>query len=210
MTPASDLGRAGRILQRLTWTICRLLLRVEIEHRQRLATQGPTVVVFNHLSVADGPLLAALLPRKGVFLIAREFDRTPILNWWIRTLASPIYIDRGVPDRRAVTRARAVLNADGMLCLAPEGRVSRTGGLAQAERGAAFVANAASAQVVPVAIHGQEKFWRQWLRLRRPRVRVVVGEPFTLPHDRSRDNTDFMMRKIAELLPPGYRGIYRR
>jgi len=210
VTPASDLGRAGRLLQRLTWTICRLLLRVEIAHRHRLATAGPTVVVFNHLSIADGPLVASLLPRKGVFLIAREFDRIPILSWWIRVLASPIYIDRGVPDRRAVTRARAVLEAGGMLCLAPEARVSRAGGLAEAQRGAAFVAKAASAIVVPVAIHGQEKFWRQWMRLRRPGVRVVVGEPFTLPHDRSRDNTDVLMRKIAELLPARYQGIYRR
>jgi len=38
---------------------------------------------------------------------------------------------------------------------------------------------------------------------------VIVGDPFRLPCDRIAENTIFLMRKIAELLPDRYRGVYR-
>jgi 1-acyl-sn-glycerol-3-phosphate acyltransferase len=201
--------RAAPFPLKLTRTLCRLTMRVEVEGLDRFPRDGPVVVAFNHLSIADGPLVAALLPRPGVFLIAREFDRIPILNRWIRAVANPIYIERGIPDPRAVVRARAVLEDGGVLCLAPEGRVSRTGALAIAQEGAAFVARSTDALIVPFAAWGQEKFWRQWLRLRRPRVRVVVGEAFALTHERAAENTRVLMARLAELLPPRYQGAYR-
>jgi len=201
--------RAAPFPLKLTQTLCRLTMRVEVEGLDRFPRAGAVVVVFNHLSIADGPLVAALLPRPGVFVIAREFDRIPIIGRWIRAVANPIYIDRGVPDPRAVVRARAVLEDGGVLCLAPEGRVSKTGALADAQEGAAFVARATDALIVPFAAWGQEQFWRQWLRLRRPRVRVVVGQAFALTHERAVDNTRVLMARLSELLPPRYQGVYQ-
>jgi 1-acyl-sn-glycerol-3-phosphate acyltransferase len=205
---ANDRGFVATVLHTVMRTLCHLGMRIEVEGRPHLHVNGPAIVIFNHLSLADGPMVASLLPRKGVFLVAREFDRIPILNWWIRKVANPIYINRGAPDRRAVRRALAVLARDGLLCLAPEGRVSPTGALTEAQHGAAVMGKLASAPVIPVAAYGQEQFWRTWLRLRRPHVRVIVGEPFILPSDHSRDNTTVLMRRIAELLPPRYRGFY--
>jgi len=51
-------------------------------------------------------------------------------------------------------------------------------------------------------------------RLRRTPVRVVVGEPFRLPETgrvrgpKLHEYTDLIMRRIAVLLPPEYRGVY--
>jgi 1-acyl-sn-glycerol-3-phosphate acyltransferase len=206
--PASERGRISTLLHRLMRAVCRLGLRIEVDGLTHLDVTGAAIVVFNHLSLADGPMVASLLQRNAVFLVAREFDWIPILGWWIRKVANPIYVNRGAPDRRAVRRAVAVLERGGLLCLAPEGGVSRTGALTEAHHGAAFIGRLASAPVVPVAAYGQEKFWRRWLRLRRPHVHIVVGEPIVLPHDQSRDNTTVLMRRIAELLPPAYRGVY--
>jgi 1-acyl-sn-glycerol-3-phosphate acyltransferase len=186
-----------------------LAMRMDVDGLRHLDVNGAAIVVFNHLSLADGPMVASLLQRNAVFLVAREFDWIPILGWWIRKVANPIYINRGVPDRAAVRRAVAVLERGGLLCLAPEGRVSRTGALTEALHGAAFIGRLASAPVVPIALYGQAQFWRAWFRLRRPHVRIIVGEPFLLPYDQSRDNTTVLMRRIAELLPPPYRGVYQ-
>jgi len=205
---APERTRAEALLQKFTRALCRLSLRIAVEGLERLPLEGPTVAVFNHLSVADGPLLVSFLPRKGVFMVAREFGRVPLLNWAITKVAAPIYVDRRARDRRPVLRARAVLEQGGLLCLAPEGRVSPTGALSKAHQGAAFIARAGAARLVPIALHGTEKFWRQWLRFRRPRVRIVVGEPFTLPSNQVSENTNVLMRKIADLLPPRYRGYY--
>ena len=53
----------------------------------------------------------------------------------------------------------------------------------------------------------------RWLRRDRPRIHLEFGEPFRLPKAtpdarNAEETTDLMMRKIAELLPPSYRGAY--
>jgi 1-acyl-sn-glycerol-3-phosphate acyltransferase len=66
-----------------------------------------------------------------------------------------------------------------------------------------------------VGITGTEKIkGLSWI-LRRPRVTVNIGHPFSFPPVSSRltkvelaKHTDFMMQRIAELLPPQYRGNY--
>jgi 1-acyl-sn-glycerol-3-phosphate acyltransferase len=206
--PAPERGFVSTLLLKVLQALCDLSMRIEVEGLPHLNVDSAAIVVFNHLSLADGPIVASLLPRKGVFLVAREFGWIPIHNWCLRKVGDPIYINRGVPDRRALRRALAVLEGGGLLCLAPEGRVSPTGGLTEAQDGAAFMGRLASAKVIPVAAYGQEKFWRAWLRFRRPHVRVIVGRPFDLPSDENRDNKFVLMRRIAELLPPRYRGMY--
>ena len=205
---APNRDRVATFLRNVMWTVCRVALRIDVEGESHLNVRGAAIVVFNHLSVADGPIVASLLPRAGVFLIAREFGWIPILNWWIRKVANPIYINRGVPDRRALRRAIAVLERGGVLCVAPEARVSKTGALTEGQHGAAFMARLTSAAVIPVAAYGQEKFWRAWFRLRRPHVRIIVGRPFQLAGDQNEDNTKVLMRRIAGLLPQRYRGCY--
>ena len=206
--PAPERGLVSTLLLKVLQALCRLSMRIEVEGLPHLNADGAAIVVFNHLSLVDGPIVASLLPRKGVFLVAREFGWIPVLNWCLRKVGDPIYINRGVPDRRALRRALAVLEGGGLLCMAPEGRVSPTGALTEAQDGAAFMGRLSSARVVPVATYGQEKVWRSWFRLRRPHVRVIVGKSFDLPFDQNRDNTMVLMRRIAELLPPRYRGCY--
>jgi 1-acyl-sn-glycerol-3-phosphate acyltransferase len=206
--PAPERGLVSTLLHKVMRALCHLSMRIEVEGLPHLNVNGAALVVFNHLSLADGPLVASLFQKQAIFLVAREFGWIPILGWCITKVADPIYINRGVPDRRAVRRALAVLERGGLLCMAPEGRVSPTGALTEAQHGAAFMGRSASANVIPIAVYGQEQYWRTWLRLRRPQVRIIVGEPFVLPYDQSGDNTTVLMRKIAELLPPRYRGCY--
>jgi hypothetical protein len=67
---------------------------------------------------------------------------------------------------------------------------------------------------VPVGLAGTERIKDNLLRLRRTRVRAVVGEPFRLPENgrvrgqKLHEYTDLIMHRIAELLPEEYRGVY--
>jgi 1-acyl-sn-glycerol-3-phosphate acyltransferase len=99
--------------------------------------------------------------------------------------------------------------------MAPEGTRSETGALARAKTGVAFLAHKTNALIVPLALIGTEKIAPALKRLRRARVTLRIGEPYTLPPldetNRSaglRANTDEVMCRIAALLPPEYRGIY--
>src|SRR5690606_36913656 len=94
---------------------------------------------------------------------------------------------------------------------APEGRESHTGALERAKEGAAFLAQQTQAPVLPVAVTGTA--WRvvlpAWRRLRRPCVTLTFGRPFCLdPGLPRREAADEIMRRIAALLPPEYRGVY--
>ena len=81
--------------------------------------------------------------------------------------------------------------------------------------GVAYLAESSGAPVVPMALIGAENITASLKRLRRQRVKLRIGKPFSLPpldeENRAaslRANTDEVMCRIAALLPEGYRGIY--
>jgi 1-acyl-sn-glycerol-3-phosphate acyltransferase len=102
-----------------------------------------------------------------------------------------------------------------VLGLAPEGtRARETSALQKAKTGIAYLATRADVPIVPIGIAGTEKVKKNLPRLRRTDIRVAIGQPFRLPesgHVRGKkleEYTDLIMRRIAELLPEEYRGVY--
>jgi len=100
--------------------------------------------------------------------------------------------------------------------LFPEGHRSETARLLRAEPGAGFVARRSGAPLVPIAITGtQHVLGRHTIIPRRAEVAMTFGEPFQLP-DRNRDGSqmdhqqsaDYLMTKIAQLLPLENQGEY--
>jgi 1-acyl-sn-glycerol-3-phosphate acyltransferase len=89
-------------------------------------------------------------------------------------------VRRHSADRTALTAALGVLRGGGLVGIFPEG--TRGGGdVAAAQKGAAWLARTGGATVLPVACRGTRRpdgSGRRW----RPRVDVLVGEPFTVPH----------------------------
>jgi 1-acyl-sn-glycerol-3-phosphate acyltransferase len=124
-------------------------------------------------------------------------------------------------DAAALRRAMDALERGVGVVVFPEGERSRTGGLMKGQPGAALLANRAHAPIVPVAITGTERVSWPWVLLLPflgPAVDVCFGEPFTLAPAKeldtaaaagARTGTDAVMRHIALLLPPEYRGEYR-
>src|SRR4029453_13181098 len=89
----------------------------------------------------------------------------------------------------------------------------RTGGLTRGGTGAAYLASAAPAPILPMALHGHEQIPRNMKRLRRTRVRVQVGPLIHLePGEKSaallRRDANRIMEAIAAMLPASYRGVY--
>jgi 1-acyl-sn-glycerol-3-phosphate acyltransferase len=118
-------------------------------------------------------------------------------------------------DRKALRTSHQVLT-DGMaLIMFPEATRSKTARLQRAFPGSALIAMRSGVPVLPVGIAGTEKIKGiSWL-FRRPRITVNIGRPFHLPakkltRDSLSENTSFIMERIAELLPPKYRGVYSK
>ena len=195
-----------------------LVARIEVVGRERVPRRGALIVASNHLNNADPPVLTIIFPRRLVFMAKHEALRWPIVGLLMR-LAGAFPVRRLEADIGALRQASRVLHEGEVLAMFPEGTRSKEGGLGSAYPGTAFVALRTGTPILPIGITGTEtigfpRVLFDAVRLRRARVRVVIGDPFFLPPvsritaEEVIHCTDVIMDRIASLLPPSYRGQY--
>ncbi len=204
--------RAGAALARLCFTA---FADWKVDGKEAVPPRGPLIVASNHLSNADPPFLAASIPRRLHFMGKRDLFAIPPVGALMRAIGVHPMNREGV-DVDALRWNLDLLKNDGVVVLFPEGTRSRTPGMRQGMRGVAYLAIKSQAPVLPVALTGTEKIG-SYVRLPVPlcRVRVSIGQPFTLPMLEGRpprpvldDLTTMIMSRVAALLPPEYRGYY--
>jgi 1-acyl-sn-glycerol-3-phosphate acyltransferase len=190
------------------------IARVHIEGAENTPADGPLLMVSNHLSRMDPPLIMITMPRRLRVFAARKYRSQPFF-FVLFNLVGVIWVRQWEADRDALRLAVAHVRAGGGLGVAPEGtRSQETRGLIRARGGAAFVASRTGAPILPVAVWGTEELIPAILHLRRVDIRAKVGKPIQLdvsPHARGPEleaATETIMRSIAALLPPEYRGEY--
>jgi len=194
--------------------LLKLLTHCQVKGRENIPSQGPLLIVANHLSLADPPLLGVSLSRKVMFMAKKELFRFRVIGYFIGGFGA-FSVHRGRLDRKAMRQAYQVLANGLALVMFPEGTRSRSGRLQPAFPGPALIAVRSGAPILPVGISGTEKIRGVTWLLRRPQITVNVGHPFHLPPASSRltkaelaELTNSIMGRIAELLPPKYRGDY--
>lgn len=190
--------------------------RAEITGRENIPKSGPYIIVLNHVSKADAPLLfVAFPPIRLRFFAGEKWEKHPIFGP-IMAMAGGIYINRGEVDRTALKEATTAIANGSIFALAPEGTRSKTGQMAKARPGAAYLATRAKVPILPAAVINTDIVGANFTRLRRTVVKAHIGKPILLPdldrRIRSKelaDYTDLIMAHIAVLLPERYHGYYR-
>jgi 1-acyl-sn-glycerol-3-phosphate acyltransferase len=198
---------------RCTRTLLNVFAHWTLVGLDRVPRQGPLLVVSNHQSNADPPILVGVLPRVVHCMAKQEiFDSpaAPLAAWY-----GAFPVRRGQADRQAVRTALEFLERGSCVAMFPEGTRSPSGALIKAQTGAGLIAIRSAAPILPVAIIGTEQLRRPWAVLRRPRIDIIIGEPFQVPPHRGSGRaaaaalaTEAIMRRIASLLPPSLRGYY--
>ncbi len=190
-----------------------LLFRLRVAGVQNVPMEGPVIIVSNHLNWTDVPLVAFPVRRHVHYMAKSELFQKAPLKWLVIGLGA-FPVRRGEPDRQAIKQAEDILKAGQVLVIFPEGTRSRKRMMKEGLPGAALIALRSGAPVVPVGIYGSEQFklWHVWPF--RTQVTITYGTPFKLTREGRRGHVDLqaqldiMMRRIAGLLPPQYRGIY--
>jgi 1-acyl-sn-glycerol-3-phosphate acyltransferase len=196
---------------------CRLFFGLRVEGVERIPRSGAFIVVANHCSNLDPPMLGWAtghqVGRIVHFMAKIEMRRWPVIGW-LATQSGVYFVRRGEGDRAAQRFSLEAL-ADGLpIAVFPEGTRSRDGRMRDFKDGAAYLALRSGAPVLPVGISGSQGMFPGRSRLpHRTRVTIRIGEPISLSGGTSgrvdRDllatATARLRAAVAELLPPEQR-----
>ena len=175
---------------------------------------GPVILIANHLSINDPPVLVATINRQLNFIAKQELFRNPVSRA-ILTRFGVHPFDRSGLAVDIIKLTLRLLAQDQTVVLFPEGTRSPNHTMQKGLPGAAYIAMKSQATILPVGLVGTENFpsWRMAVPL--CRIGVNIGQPFSLPliegrpsHEVLQSMADMMMSRIAALLPKKYQGVY--
>ena len=171
--------------------IFRGVFRTGTVGRDRIPRDGGLLVVCNHMSFIDPPLLGVVMPRPVEFMTMAEMFRKPWLAKLLRTIGC-FPVDRSRADSGAAREAIRRLRAGRCVVIFPEAGIRLTeqsvlGGDPVFKPGAGSIALLGEAAILPVIVRDTRKPYvaRNWLpfrqgRLHRETMSVTFGYPFCL------------------------------
>jgi 1-acyl-sn-glycerol-3-phosphate acyltransferase len=181
--------------------IFRVIFRTRIIGRERVPQTGGLLLVANHSSLADPPLLGVTTPRPVDFMAMVELFRHPIIKRLVQS-AGAFAVDRSRVDHVAAREAIRRLRDGRCVGIFPEGGIrvgeqSVLGGQPVLKPGAETLALLGHAVILPVVIRGSRLpyDWHNWLR--RETLSVTYGAPFCLwqPDHQRRDDFAVVIRE---------------
>lgn len=205
------------ILRGLFRPLFRLLFRVEMIGKENIPLGEPYLLASNHVSLFEPPLLLAFWPEMPEAIAGHDVWDRPGQGLLVQGYGA-IPVKRGEYDREVIERMLAVLKGGRPLLIFPEGGRSHSPEMQRAQPGVAYLVNKADVPVLPVAVIGtRDDLLKDVLRFKRSHIQIKIGKPFRLPPITSRGearreqrqlNSDLVMLKIGEMLPPSYYGVY--
>jgi 1-acyl-sn-glycerol-3-phosphate acyltransferase len=173
--------------------------RLEWVNAEALAG-GPRLIVANHPSLIDTPVLGTRLPQAD-FIVGADWMKNAFMRRAIRGAGYFEAEDGAAIVQLAVERLRAGRT----VVVYPEGSRSPLDGLRPFQRGAAHIALEAGCDILPVVLHvtprvlTKEQSWTSY-PLENPRWRVEVGEPIRTPVDDGAMGRPLAARRLTGVL----------
>jgi acyl-[acyl-carrier-protein]-phospholipid O-acyltransferase / long-chain-fatty-acid--[acyl-carrier-protein] ligase len=126
--------------------------RINVQHLNNLPEQGGVLLLGNHISWLDWAILQIACPRPIRFVMIKSIYEKWYLTWFLKIFGT-IPIESNTSSRRSLERVASLLNSGAVVCLFPEGSISRTGHLAAFRRGYEKVGQQANDDVVIVPFY---------------------------------------------------------
>ncbi|HET8603681.1 MAG TPA: lysophospholipid acyltransferase family protein [Marmoricola sp.] len=189
-------------LRDVAGAVARRRWAIELRGTANFPESGPVVVAANHIGFLDGPLMAILSPRPVHALTKREMFEGTMGAFLAASGQIPIW--RRAADPAALRTALRVLRDGNVVGVFPEG-TRGAGRVHSAEGGAAYLAMAAGATVVPLSMLGTREVGGSLNSVPAPGTRMVMtyGAPLAVPQQgwpRRRDDvrtlTDHIRRQL--------------
>ncbi len=182
----------ANLLRLMLFGASRLLFRIRVAGAENIPAAGPAIIISNHVSYVDAVLIGGCTHRFIRFLMWKPIFELRFGRPFF-CLLEAIPIDTASPKEslRALRRAADELKAGELVCIFPEGGLTRTGHVQAFQRGIERLANyAPGTPIVPVYLDGLwrhplsavgSRRLRDWLRAWRNEVTILIGSPITTP-----------------------------
>lgn len=196
--------------RRLVQAAALLFFRMKVHGLENFPGEGGVMLVSNHASNVDPPLVGCFLPRPIYTLAKAELTSIPLFGPFLVRGCYAIPLRRVGVDRRAMKKCVDLMKGGEIVSMFPEGTRTWDGELQRGKPGSAMIAVQSGATCVPVYIDGSYRVWPRWRWYPLPRkIDIYYGEPFELPEraagqsskDYYQQCADEMMRRIAALRP---------
>lgn len=183
----------------------RLLFRPWLEGEENIPTDGPAILVSNHVSFSDSIFLPLVIERRPTFLAKSDYFTTPGVKGALMRLffggTGQVPIDRagGKASEAALNTGLRILNQGDLLALYPEGTRSPDGTLYRGKTGAARMALQAGVPVIPVAMIATREI--QPPHVIKPtlrRVGIRIGKPLDFSRYQGMENDRFALRSMTD------------
>src|SRR5262249_9668393 len=131
------------------WLLTHTIYRIRIVGQEHVPFRGPALLVCNHISHIDGPLVGACVQRFVRFLVYKPIYDLPLLRPLL-TLMKAIPVAAGRDSLASLDEARRELQAGHVVCIFAEGSISRTGNMLPFKRGFERIVEGLDVPVIPV------------------------------------------------------------
>ena len=170
--------------------VFKIFFRIKVKGKNNLPAEGGVILMSNHISAYDPPLLAAIFSRPVRFMAKKELFENPIMRF-VLFLADAFPVDRSKNDITAVKKALTVLKDEEVLGLFPEGTRRAEGKLGNPKLGSVMLAIKSEAPIVPIGIKNIKN---------EGRITVNIGQAFTMDQFSKRRLSKTERKKAAKYI----------
>jgi 1-acyl-sn-glycerol-3-phosphate acyltransferase len=196
------------LLRFLAWLLIHTLHRVKTINSERIPAHGAAVLVCNHVSYVDALVILAASPRPIRFVMDHHIFKLPLAGWLFRTgraiPIAPAKEDPWLMEKAFVDIAQALHEGD-LVCIFPEGRLTRDGEINEFKGGIAKIVERSKVPVIPMALRGlwthllsrnkEARLERAFRTGLRSRLSLAVGAPVA-PQDATPEG---LQRRVQSL-----------
>ena len=169
-------------------------LRGRIYGGKQVPMDGPLIVVANHASNFDPPILSNCMRRPVSFMAKESLFKVPVLAPAIKAYGA-YPVKRGAADRSAIREAMKQLENGWAVGIFLQGVRTADGRISSPKLGAALIAAKAQVPLLPVSLWGTEKILKKGAAVPKPAaVTVRIGTPIPPPATKDKDT----LRQITE------------
>lgn len=182
----------------IVFPIFRIFLRGKTEGNHRVPSSGPLVVVANHGSDLDPPILGHALGRPVSFMAKAELFKIPFLSNIIRSCGA-YPVKRGASDREAIKTATKILLDGSAIGLFLDGTRQADGRVNKPMAGAAFLSARSGAPLLPVAIINSHRALgknSRWIRF--VPVHMRIGKLIPPPLSRRKEDLEYTTKRLKD------------